>query len=112
MGSKLAQKHRRASGQRAEHPEPAGELTPFGPKFTRFRFRVVGIFESGFADVDSQWAFASLHSAEEVFSVDAVNAIEIRLDDIFQAPAVADAADQIIGPNLTATTWMEQFTAS
>ncbi len=109
VGSKLAQNIGVLPGNVLNILSPQGELTPFGPKFTRFRFRVAGIFESGFADVDSQWAFVSLHSAEEVFSVDAVNAIEIRLDDIFQAPAVAEAAEKIIGPNLTATTWMEQL---
>src|SRR5580658_2605318 len=36
---------------------PQGELTPFGmvPKYDRFR--VVGIFDSGFYDYDSSWAF-------------------------------------------------------
>src|SRR5271170_395519 len=36
---------------------PQGELTPFGmvPKYSRFR--VVGIFNSGFFDYDSSWAF-------------------------------------------------------
>ncbi|MGA8866771.1 MAG: ABC transporter permease, partial [Candidatus Sulfotelmatobacter sp.] len=37
---------------------PQGELTPFGmvPKYNRFR--VVGIFNSGFYDYDSSWVFA------------------------------------------------------
>ena len=39
---------------------PQGELTPFGlvPKY--IRFRVVGIFNSGFFDYDSSWAFTRL----------------------------------------------------
>lgn len=45
---------------------PQGELTPFGmvPKYSRFR--VVGIFNSGFYDYDASWAFAHFsptHSA-------------------------------------------------
>ncbi|HTP89642.1 MAG TPA: FtsX-like permease family protein, partial [Bryobacteraceae bacterium] len=88
---------------------PQGELTPFGRTFPRFRFRVVGIFESGFSDVDSQYAFVSLASAEQVFSVDTVNAIELHLDDIYQAPQAAAAAEKIVGPKLVATTWMEQL---
>jgi lipoprotein-releasing system permease protein len=88
---------------------PQGELTPFGAPPTRFRFRVVGIFESGFSDVDSQFAFVSLAAAEQVFSTDAVNAIELRLDDIYQAPQVAAAAEKIVGSKLLAMTWMEQL---
>src|SRR2546429_460283 len=42
---------------------PQAELTPFGPKLARFQFRVVGIFESGFYEVDAFWAFTGLKSA-------------------------------------------------
>ena len=77
---------------------------------SRVRFRVVGIFESGFYDVDSFFAFTSLGSAQKIFSVgDVVNTIELRLDDIYKAPEVAKMAEKIAGPNLAANTWMEQF---
>ena len=89
---------------------PQGELTPFGPHLTPFRFRVVGLFETGFYDIDNGWAFTSLKSAQEVFGLtDVVNAIELRLDDIYKAPDVARQADRIIGSKLSATTWMEQY---
>ena len=44
---------------------PQGELTPFGmvPKY--IRFRVVGIFNSGFFDYDSSWAFARLSDTQQ-----------------------------------------------
>jgi lipoprotein-releasing system permease protein len=88
---------------------PQGELTPFGPQPARYRFRVVGIFESGFYDFDANFAFTSLQSAQQVFSVrDAVNTIELRLDDIYKAAEVAKAAEKITGPALVANTWMEQ----
>src|SRR6266850_1473587 len=46
---------------------PQGELTPFGmvPKYNRFR--VVGIFNSGFFDYDSSWAFTRLSDAQRLF---------------------------------------------
>lgn len=37
-----------------------------------------------------------------------MNTIEIKLDNPDRAAEVAMAADQIVGKNLTATTWMEQ----
>src|SRR6202011_1391772 len=33
----------------------------------------------------------------------------LRLDDIYQAPDVAKAAEKIAGPKLAANTWMEQY---
>ena len=48
---------------------PQGELTPFGmvPKYNRFR--VVGIFNSGFYDYDSAWAFTRLSDAQRLFGL-------------------------------------------
>ncbi len=88
---------------------PQGELTPFGPRPSYHRFRVVGIFESGFYELDAHWAFTSLAAAQRVLAVpDVVNSIELRLDDIQRAPEVAAAAKAMIGEKLEATTWMEQ----
>jgi lipoprotein-releasing system permease protein len=86
-----------------------GQLTPFGTVPSLFRFRVEGIFESGLYDLDSAWAFTTLPAAQHVLDLnDVVNTVEIRLDDIFEAPIVAREAEQIIEPKLTATTWMDQ----
>lgn len=89
---------------------PQGELTPFGPHLTFYRFRVVGLFQTGFYDIDNGWAFTSLKSAQEVFGLtNVVNTIELRLDDIYKAPEVAQQAQKIIGGKLEANTWMQQF---
>jgi lipoprotein-releasing system permease protein len=88
---------------------PDREITPFGPRSEVYRFRVVGLFESGFYEIDSAWAFTSLGSAQTILSVgDVVNSIELKLDDIYRAPEVARLADQAVGPRLAAQTWMEQ----
>ncbi len=86
-----------------------GELTPLGPSWSAFRFRVAGIFESGLYDLDSTWAFTSLAAAQRVLDLnDVVNTIELRLDNIFDARDVARKAENITGPKLIATTWMDQ----
>src|SRR5690242_3239831 len=48
---------------------PQGELTPFGmvPKYARFK--VVGIFSSGFYDYDNSWAFTRLPDAQHLFGL-------------------------------------------
>ena len=70
---------------------------------------MVGIFESGFYDIDANWAFTSLQAAQQALSLtDVVNQIELKLDDLNQAPEVAQDAEKIAGPKLATTTWMEQ----
>ena len=108
LGSKLAQSLGVKMGNIVRVISPQGETTPFGPISSEFRFRVVGLFESGFYEVDSLWAFTSLGAAQRMLSLDdVVNSIELRLDDIYTAPEVAREADKLVGPNLAAATWME-----
>lgn len=88
---------------------PQGELTPFGPRPSIRRFRVVGIFESGFYDIDDSWAYTSLAAAQQALSLtDVVNQIEVKLDDLNRAPEVARTIEQIAGPKYATTTWMER----
>src|SRR5262249_47945403 len=47
---------------------PQGELTPFGPVPKYEKFKVVGIFNSGFYPYDSTWAFIRLADAQRISS--------------------------------------------
>jgi len=88
---------------------PQGELTPFGlvPKYSRFR--VAGIFNSGFFDYDSGWAFARLSDAQRLFGLgDLVSVIEFKIDDIYKAGEVAHELERAAGTGFMATNWMEQ----
>jgi len=88
---------------------PQGELTPFGmvPKYNRFR--VVGIFNSGFFDYDSSWAFTRLSDAERLFGLsDLISVLEFKVDDIYQAAAISRQLEDAAGKGFMATNWMEQ----
>jgi lipoprotein-releasing system permease protein len=88
---------------------PHGELTPFGMRPNVRRFRVVGTFESGFYEIDNNWAFTSLAAAQEALSLpDVVNQIEIKVDDIYLAVQVGEAIEKIAAPRYTTTNWMER----
>lgn len=88
---------------------PQGEMTPFGPRALQVRYRVVGLFESGFYDLDNHFAFVSLESAQSLFQTgDVVNALEMRIRDLRTAPAIAAEAEKVGGEALGATHWMEQ----
>jgi len=88
---------------------PQGELTPFGmvPKY--IRFRVAGIFDSGFYDYDSSWGFVRLSDAQQLFGLgDVVSVLEFKIDDIYRAPEVAKQLEAAAGKGFMATHWMEQ----
>jgi lipoprotein-releasing system permease protein len=109
LGSRLAESIGAVTGKQVELLVPNGQLTPFGPRPSYIHLRVAGTFESGFYDLDANWAFLSLPAAQKAFDLaDVVNSIELMLDDIYQAPDVAAAAEKLIGPKLAATTWGEQ----
>ena len=88
---------------------PQGELTPFGmvPKYSRFR--VVGIFDSGFYDYDASWAFVRLNDAQQLFGLgDLISVIEFKIDDIYNADKISRELEDAAGPGFIATNWMEQ----
>jgi len=77
------------------------------PKYNRFR--VAGIFNSGFYDYDSSWAFVRLADAQQLFGLgDLVSVLEFKLDDIYRAPEVGEQLEQAAGPGFMTTNWMEQ----
>jgi lipoprotein-releasing system permease protein len=88
---------------------PQGELTPFGlvPKYSRFR--VVGIFNSGFFDYDSSWAFARLSDTQNLEGLgDQITVLEFKVDDIYQAGQISQEIEQAAGKGYMTTNWMEQ----
>ena len=88
---------------------PQGELTPFGmvPKYNRFR--VAGIFNSGFYDYDSAWAFIRLGDAQRLFGLgDEISVLEFKVDDIYKADQIGRQIEQAAGSGFMTTNWMEQ----
>jgi lipoprotein-releasing system permease protein len=91
---------------------PQGELTPFGivPKYSRFR--VVGIFNSGFFDYDSSWAFTRLSDAQRLFGLgNLISVLEFKIDDLDQADAVSHQIEEAAGKGFMATNALRQNSA-
>jgi len=87
---------------------PQGELTPFGmvPKYVRFK--IVGIFHSGFYDYDKSWAFIRLDDAQQLFGLgDMISVVEFKLDDQFRAAEVGRQLELAAGQGFMSTNWME-----
>src|SRR6202521_5012466 len=109
LGNDMANELGAAVGSVVLVTSPQGELTPFGmvPKYDRFR--VVGIFNSGFYDYDSSWALTRLSDAQRLFGLgDLVSVIEFKVDDISPADQISRQLEQAAGKGFMATNWMEQ----
>jgi lipoprotein-releasing system permease protein len=88
---------------------PQGELTPFGmvPKYSRFR--VAGIFNSGFFEYDTSWALTRLSDTQRLFGIgDQIASIEFKVNDIYKADQISKQLEKDAGAGFMATNWMEQ----
>ena len=109
LGKEMADNLGAKVGSTVMVTSPQGELTPFGtvPKYTRFH--VVGIFNSGFFDYDSGWAFARLSDAQRLFGLgNLISVLEFRVDGIYKADTIARQLEDAAGQGFMATNWMEQ----
>jgi lipoprotein-releasing system permease protein len=109
VGRILADELRISAGDYVTLTSPQGNLTPFGMLPRTRRFRVGGIFDSGFYDYDANWAFVTLPSAQGLAGVgDVVSLLEIRVTKLDDAQAVAEEVLRRAGPGFMATTWMDE----
>jgi lipoprotein-releasing system permease protein len=108
MGKDLAEQIGAQVGDSVLVTSPQGELTPLGlaPKYQRFR--VAGIFHSGFYQYDAAMAFMRLSDAQRLFSEpDLLSVISFKVDDLDRAPEVGRAIEQAAGKGFMTTNWME-----
>jgi len=109
LGKDLAEQIGAQVGDSVLVTSPQGELTPLGlaPKYQRFR--VAGIFHSGFYQYDAAMAFMRLSEAQRLFSEpDLLSVISFKVDDMDRAPEIAKAIEQAAGKGFMTTNWMEQ----
>jgi lipoprotein-releasing system permease protein len=108
LGKDLAEQIGAQAGDSVLVTSPQGELTPLGlaPKYQRFR--VVGIFHSGFYQYDAAYAFMRLADAQRLFSEpDLLSVISFKVDDLYRAPEVGRDLEQSAGKGFMTTNWME-----
>jgi lipoprotein-releasing system permease protein len=109
VGRILAEELKISAGDYVTLTSPQGNLTPFGMLPRSRRFRVAGIFDSGFYDYDANWGFVTLTSAQGLAGVaDVVSLLEVRIARLEDARAVADDLVRRAGPGFMATTWMDE----
>jgi len=86
---------------------PLGTMTPLGMAPKRERFKVVGIFTSGYYEYDTSFAYISISSAQKFFNMrDVVTGIEAKVTDVYKARAVARRIEKALGFPFWTTDWM------
>jgi lipoprotein-releasing system permease protein len=109
VGKQLAQEWKLSPGDYVTLTSPQGRLTPFGMIPRTRRFRVTGVFDSGFYDYDENWCFLTLPAAQALSGAgDIVNVVEFRLDKPERAGEIARQLQQRAGTGYATATWMEE----
>jgi len=109
IGKQLSQEWKINPGDYVTLTSPQGRLTPFGMVPRTRRFRVTGVFDSGFYDYDENWCFMTLAAAQELSGTgDIVNVLEFRLNQPELADEFAHRLELEAGESFAATTWMEE----
>jgi len=109
VGRILASDLRISPGDYVTLTSPQGSLTPFGMLPRSRRFRVNGIYDSGFYDYDANWGFVNLASAQGLAGIgDVVSLLEIRVKDLDDARIVAEQLLREAGNGFSTSTWMDE----
>src|SRR4029079_10206757 len=74
---------------------------------SRKKLRVAGVFSLGLIEFDSTYGFVSLDVAKRMLSKDQVDFLQLRVDDIYQAPAIARQVSARLGDQYFTQDWAE-----
>jgi lipoprotein-releasing system permease protein len=108
LGRELARVLQTSVGQEISVVSPLGRSTPVGVVPHLRKFQVVGIFETGMFEYDYNLAYISLKEAQRFFNMgDRITGLEVKVDDIYRAGAVARAIEARLGYPYWTRDWME-----
>jgi len=107
LGKEIARNLRVDMGDNIRLFSPSGPLTPMGviPKIKTCR--VVGIFDTGMYEYDSSLAYVSLTTAQDFLDLgDSVHGLELKVDDIYKASAIAEELEKKLGFGYVVKDWI------
>lgn len=107
LGKELARRLGVVVGSRINVVSPVGPISALGMTPKIRPFQVVGLFESGMYEYDASLAFISLEKAQRFFSLGkTTTGIEVKVEDVFTADAVAKRIEAQLGKGYMARDWM------
>ena len=87
---------------------PIGEIGPLGMLPKVKKFRVAGVFEVGMFEFDLNLVLTNIKPAQEFFKMDdEITGVELKLDDIYNAPLVRERIQKKLGFPYLVTDWMQ-----
>jgi len=109
LGKDLAETVGASVGDSVILISPQGEMTPVGMYPKVLRFKLAGIFHSGFYQYDAQMGFLRLADAQRLFSEpDLLSVISFKVDNLDHAPQIAREIEQAAGKGFMTNNWIEQ----
>lgn len=108
VGAELARNLRLYVGDDVNLVSPLGGMSPAGPIPKARAFRVAAIFYSGMWEFDTKYAYITRPEAERFLDMQGeVSGLEIRVNDVDAAGAVAARVAQRLGPAYEVRDWRE-----
>lgn len=109
LGSDLARTLQVLPGDRVQLLAPNGPLTPMGVLPKLRVASVSGIFATGMYEYDANAGYLGLDLARSLAGLEpeAVHAIEVRVQDVERANAIAAAIGQRLGSSYVVRDWMQ-----
>jgi lipoprotein-releasing system permease protein len=107
LGAALAESLGVRVGDQVELLLAEGVMTPMGLFPRRLPFRMVGIFDMGFHEFDANYALIERRTAQRLLGRAAPTAIQLRVVDIEEAPAVAEDLRDALGIDYLVMDWRE-----
>jgi lipoprotein-releasing system permease protein len=108
LGQDLAQLLGVKVGDLVQLTTPTATLTPVGVIPRGRTVRVAGIFALGLYEFDSAYGFVSLDVAKRLLAKELPDVIQLRVDDIYEAAAIADRIPDELGDTYSADDWSRQ----
>ncbi len=87
---------------------PSGQVTPAGVVPRVRQMTVVGTFNSGHPEYDATLAMLHQSDAARIFRLEGPTGVRVKLRDLQQARAVADALSRELGTAFQVTDWTRQ----
>lgn len=107
IGVDLAKNVGASVGESVTLLTPEGTTTPFGVAPRSRRVRVVGVFSLGLFEFDSAYGFVSLPLAARMLNVERPEFMQLRVADIYDAPAIAERLTDHLGGDYLAQDWAD-----
>jgi len=105
LGQDLAKQIGVKVGDLVELTSPTATLTPTGSMLRARTVRVAGIFALGLFEFDSAYGFVSLDLAKRLLAKDHPDLIQLRVNDIYRANAIAREIENTLGDKYSADDW-------